>query len=296
METLKVNTNHNGAVYAFQPGLEPGHFFSSAGDRFVAQWKSEDLEQMPFAIQLDHPAFAMHVIPERSLLIVGTSAGNIHVFDLVEKKEKRNLAVHTQSIYAFTYLKKDNWLIAACADGTISIWHVPDWQLIRRIPLGEFKIRALDISSDGYHVAVGCGDGSIKILETMFFNEIYTLKMHEDSVTSVKFHPTKPVLLSGGKDGHLRVWNMKEDYNHVLSMPAHYAAIYTIAFSPEADYFVSTSRDKSFKLWNAETLEFIEKKEVSGQSHTHSVNCALWLDTTRFITGGDDRKIVLYEV
>lgn len=296
MKVLRTNTEHAASVYTLTVGSDRASFFSGAGDKFVVKWNSDTLQQQAFAVKLEQPVFSILHIPAFQLLVIGTSQGDLHVVDLVEKKEIRHFTTHRLGIYSLLFHEKEKQLIVAAGDGSFSIWHLPSFELIRHIPLGEFKLRALALTVDGYQLAIACGDEKIRIFETFFYNEIYTLQGHKEGVTSLCYHPTKNALMSGGKDGLLKVWNTKEDYKLLLELPAHYSTIYHISFSPNKKNMLTTSRDKSYKLWDAETLEVKVKQEASGTGHTHSVNAALWLDDEHFITAGDDRKITLNQI
>ena len=121
---------------------------------------------------------------------------------------------------------------------------------------------------------------------------------HEFSVNLVKYHPNGKYLLSGGRDAHLKIWDIKNDYELVKSIPAHNYAIYSIAFSPDNKLFATASRDKTFKLWDAENFDFllrVNKENFDG--HVNSVNAIFWSNYNNYlISAGDDRTIMLWEV
>ena len=295
MEVVRSKSDHSAAIYHLCRGRFENRFLSAAGDRFVVEWDDE-LNQTGLAIQMDHPVYSIFYSKQYDMLLAGTSHGNLHVVDLNAKKELRNIALHNNGVYSFCFLEKFNLLVVAGGDGKISIWQLPELDFLRSFPLGDFKLRSMAKSADESFIALACGDGKVRVFETLFFNELYTIDAHAEGATCVAFHPTKPTLLTGGKDAHLKVWNITDDYKEIISIPAHYSTIYTIAFSPDAKHFVTTSRDKSFKLWDANTLDVISKIELGGTGHTHSVNSALWLSPTHFITASDDRKINLVRV
>jgi WD40 repeat protein len=293
---LASQSNHNAAVYGLSKSHGNHSFFSASGDRFIAEWNGTTLVQEAFAIKLEEAAYVVFAIPNTGKIAIGTASGAIHIVDRESKQELKNLAVHRNGVYAFAFLQDQEMLISCGGDGSLALWSAANWNLIRQLPIGDFKIRAIAFTPDLKHIAIGCGDGSIRILETNFFNEIHTIKAHQDGVGALQFMATKPVLLSGGKDGFLRVWNIKDDYSQLIELPAHYSAIYSIALSPGEKHLVTASRDKSFKLWKLPEFEVIQRIEARDGGHSHSVNQALWLNNTDFVTSGDDRKIVLSSI
>lgn len=165
--------------------------------------------------------------------------------------------------------------------------------LQRQIPLCEEKLRDIALSADGGSIAVACGDGTVRILESALFNELFTLSAHAGGSTSVAWHPEKPALASGGKDGHIRLWGSDKAFTQLLAFRAHKAGIYSIAFSADGRLCATASRDKTVKLWDASTFDPVARLDRTAGGHTHSVNTALWSGDA-LITAGDDKRILLW--
>jgi WD repeat-containing protein 61 len=128
----------------------------------------------------------------------------------------------------------------------------------------------------------------------MFFNTVHEWTAHTEGASSVAFHPSRAALISGGKDAHLTVWDLRND---TLSIhPVHTCsqfAIYSMAFSEKGDRMATSSRDKTWKVWDAATLEVVERIDVKNGGHSHSVNKVIrWCE--RWITCGDDRQVAVW--
>lgn len=294
-------TGHRGPVYALLGTNTPGSFLSGSGDGTVVQWQLALPDHGRSRITVDQAVFALgHA--GHGLLLIGTESGDLHVADLQAGREVQLLRLHSKGIYRFCALS-DHRVACAAGDGTLSIWKVvhQKLELLRHIPLCEEKLRDLALSPDGQHLAVACADDSLRILDTELFNERFTLHADrssgpvEESVrgfTAVAYHPRKPVLLSGGKDGHLRTWWCTHDHAPLLALPAHKAAIYTLQFGAQGR-LATASRDKTVKIWDAEDLSPIQRLDRTCGGHTHSVNTCLW-QGTNLLTGSDDRRILAW--
>ncbi len=241
------------------------------------------------------PAYSAIFIDKYQLLIVGNSLGEMHMIDFENKKEIRHILHHTKGIYDFAFHVEDNVLLVAGGDGVLSVWSLPDLELIRNIPLCEEKIRQLAISPDYNKIAIACGDGKLRVLDHSYYNEIATIDAHKDGCTAVAWHPTKPVLVTGGKDAHLRCWNIADAYKEVLAIPAHFFAIYSIVFDDTGKMMATCSRDKTIKIWDAMTFDPLQRIEPGATGHTHSVN-RLLINKQSLISCGDDRKIIAFEI
>ena len=290
--------NHAQGVYALANGRFPNTILSGSGDRFVAEWNMESLLPEAFSVKMEQSVYAVKCIVEKQMLTVGTSAGNLHVIDLSAKTELKNLELHEKGIFDLVYLRDAELLISFGGDGLMAVWDINSWELKLQFLLGDGKLRRGRLNKDESLLAVACGDGSIRIFETAFFNELYTFEAHESGVNSLAWHPTKPLLISGGKDAHLRFWNTDDGFAEVRSIPAHNFAIYDIVFSPDAQFCATASRDKTIKIWDASSFDKplrIDRKTHA--SHSHSVNALLWSDFDgRLYSAGDDRSIMVWEL
>ena len=300
VEVIKVSElkGHSSSVYCIVPGQNEHHLFSGGGDKVVAEWDMREGIAKGFSIKLDVQVYALSHIKNAQLLVIGHGRGGLHVIDLQDKKEIRYLTYHQDIIFDLKYSEVNNTLYCACNDGSITIWDVNDFSLIKHIPICYEKIRSIGLNPDQSEVAFACGDGTIRIYSTKDHTEKAILKGHESAVNCVIYHPNKNLLVTGGKDAYLRFWDIERNYEEVRAIPAHNFAIYSLDFSPDRKYVATASRDKTVKIWDAEKFEMlkrIDRKEFD--AHSYSVNKLMWSDYNDYlITTGDDRKIMLWSV
>lgn len=288
-------TGHSAAVYAVASGRSDNTFFSASGDRFVAEWNSATGQQESFAVMLETPAYAVCFIPEYYLLLVGNSLGGLHVIDTQSRKEVRYLVQHRQGIYDIAWDASRNQVLVAGGDGVLSVWEAPTIDLMVALPLSDEKLRQIAFNPSHDSLAVACGDGVIRMLDPVFFNEVKMNGRHAEGATSVVFHIGKPVLLSGGKDAHLRVHGLKS-HEELLNLPVHQFSVYSMVFSPDGKWLATGSRDKTIKIWDARTMDPITRLDASVGGHTHSVNKLLWMPDGTLISCSDDRKIISWRM
>lgn len=285
---------HQGPVYALAKGTAHGTFLSAAGDHRIVQWHIDRPAEGLLIADAGQAAFSLLHIG--TMLLIGDEHGGLHLVDLARKHEVRLEHVHRKGIFAFARLP-DGRIAAAGGDGTLSLWDVSatSLALLRRIPLCEEKVRGLALHTDGSRLAVACGDGTIRILDTTDLNELHTVQAHATGVTSVAWHPHKPALISGGKDGHLRAWRSDRAFASLLDLPAHTGSIYSIAFDEEGRHMATASRDKTAKVWDARTFDALARLDRAAHGHTHSVNALCWTGGM-LLTAGDDKRAIAWAV
>lgn len=283
-------TGHRGAVYALQGTGNLNLFLSASGDGKVVRWDlriPDHGEQVADALK---PIYTILCDRERKLLFIGNSEGGLHVVDMAEGEEIRHLQVHRLGIFRIIPLGADR-IVCSGGDGKISVWKVPSMELERLIPLSDEKVRGLAVNMDGSLLAVASLDGRVHVLGTRDLDSRYIIEAHDRGAASVCWHPSKPALISGGRDGQLRFWRSDGEFKLLRAIPAHRANIYDIAFSPDATICATASRDKSVKLWDATSFEPVDRFELKQGGHTHSVNTVHWCADGTLLTAGDDRSI-----
>lgn len=292
MKTCSTFQGHKAAIYALCQGSEPGTFLSAGGDGVVVRWHVDAPDDGTGLVNVGEPVFSLHLIAQRSLLLIGTGTGRLVVVDLKTRREIQALGAHTKGIFRITELEND-MLAGAGGDGTLSIWRIADepshaLTSVRRIPLCEEKLRDIVRSSDRQRIIVACGDGSLRELDLPRLNERQRFAGHEKGANCAVFHPSKPVLVSGGKDGHVRIWHA--DGRLALEWPAHKGSLYATSFDPTDRYLVTVGRDALVKVWDANTMDPVVRSAREKQAHTHSINAVLWIGEV-LLTASDDRRV-----
>lgn len=283
---------HKAAVYALCAGSKPDSFLSAGGDGIVVQWRVDQPEKGEALANVGEAVFSLCLLAEQELLLIGTGTGRLLVIDLRTRIEVQAIEGHTKGIFRICPLDK-NTLACAGGDGVLSIWSVNDGRAkaltqLRRIPLCEEKLRDIALSAARERLIVACGDGSLRELDLLTLNERQRFDGHDKGSNCATFHPTKPVLISGGKDGQVKVW--RPDGGCLLEFAAHKGSVYATSIDPTGRYLATAGRDALLKVWDANSLDAIHRSTREKSAHTHSINALLWLGNT-LITASDDRTL-----
>lgn len=287
----KEISGHAGAVYCCAAS---GNFiYSGSADKYVTRWNIDEGIQDKFAIKFEQSIYALSLVNE-STLVVGLASGGLHFFDLNTRKETKFYTQHTQAIFSIKYNPHKRHIYVTDADGNLSVWTEDGEKLVIYLPLDCGKVRSIDVDKTGDHFVLACQDGTIRVFEAEYFNEIITIDAHKGGATSVLFHPNNSgELFSGGKDALMKHWNWKTK-EELKSIVAHTFAIYGISSIKDGKYIVSASRDKHVKVWDS-ALNIIKRLDLKSGGHKHSVNDLVSLDDADFVTCSDDKRIIIWE-
>lgn len=291
-----VYSGHQGSIYTLEKNIDEQNFFSGGSDGVLSKWSMNNGQQPEALGKMNSPIYALRLIREKSILLAGTGSGEFYAIDLLTKSLIASIQFHVQGIFDLQCSLSYQKIYSCSAAGEIGIWDLNDFTLYKKEQICAGKVRALCLSNDQTELAIACGDGSIRIWDTLLMKEKFRFEAHLNSANCLAYHPSLPLLLSGGRDAHLRIWKCS-DYTMEKEIPAHNYALYSIAFSPDNKYIATASRDKTAKLWDANNFDFLHRIDrENSDAHSHSVNKVLWLTNEMLLTAGDDRKIVRFEI
>ncbi len=298
IQVKKIHTflGHKDAVYTLGPGDGQSVFFSGAGDGMVVRWDLADPDKGNLVVNLPNSVYALQYIKENHQLIVGQNFQGIHVIDLLKNEEVGSLSLAKSEIFDLKYTK--NTLFASTAGGSVFVIDLKGLTVLQQLNHSNKSARCISINTGAGEFAVGYSDHIIRIFDLETYQLKHELTGHTNSVFTVAYHPHKPILLSGGRDANMRLWNMKDNYSLRESVVAHLYTINHLEFSPNGQLFVTCSMDKSIKVWNAQEfklLKVIDKARYAG--HGTSVNKLYWSPYNQQLAScSDDRTVSIWDL
>ncbi len=279
---------HSGQIFSI--AFDGNFIYSSSADKFVTRWDFHTGLQDKFAIRFEKSPYSISLISNDEKLAVGLENGDLHIFDLRDRKEVKFYQQHKSGVFYLKENKSKKHFYSSDADGNLAVWNSDSLKLEVFLPFACGKIRRMSLNSHESKLFLACQDGFVRVLETEFYNLIEEFFAHEGGTTSISLdRENENYLFTGGKDAYLKVWNLNSNQCEKI-IPAHNYAIYDILFL-DKETFVTISRDKSIKIWDRETLRVLQKIDAKSKGHKHSVNSIVKLNDSSFATASDDKTI-----
>lgn len=288
---------HQGSVYALQK-LNETEFLSGSGDHHLVLWNLNNEKEGTLLATLPSGIYSLLLVNDNNL-IVGTGNGDIHLIDMLSKKQVHAVKPHQQTVFSLSFAESKNYILSSGGDGLLNILDASTLELIKSFHLGNFKVRCSLINREETVAYIGCGDGTVVVLDLNALFIIHKFAAHGEgfSVNALAFSVDENLLYSASRDARINVFDIKNKYHLLESIPAHNYAIYGIMYSPSKKMLATISRDKTAKLWPEDewkVLARLDKEKLDG--HTHSVNTMTWITDNILLTAGDDRSIIAWQI
>ncbi len=292
----KINlTGHNSAIYTIVEGKDKGEFFSAGGDGWIVRWNINELNLGKLVAKTESQIFSLCFFKESNIMVAGNMEGGIHFVDMNHTTNIKNVAHHQRGI--FEIISYQNKILSAGGLGQLTKWNTSTFLTEESIHLSHTSLRCIDVQKNNYkYIAVGSSDCSIYIFDENL-EWVHTIKnAHENSVFSVRFYPDKNILISGGRDAQMNIWDMN-NFQCIQKINAHWFTINDIQFHPILPIFATASRDKTIRIWDAHNFKLLkELNTIKKGGHLNSVNRLLWLDEKHLISCSDDRTLIVWEM
>lgn len=285
---------HRDCVYTLTQEQD-GRFFSAGGDGLVVRWNPDHSDQGTMVAKVPASIYAMYYDSGKNRLVIGQNYEGLRVIDLSNGREEGVVKISNAAL--FDIVRVEDKLLVATGDGEVVVVGDDTLKIARRFHATSKRARSIAVNEPKREIAIGFSDHTVRIYDSTNYQLKQTLTGHTNSVFVVKYTPDQRYLVSGGRDAHLRIWDVEKNYQLTQSIVAHMYAINHLGFSPDGRYFATGSMDKSVKIWDTHTfklLKVLDKARHAG--HGTSVNRVLWMnDNETLLSGSDDRTISVWQ-
>jgi WD40 repeat protein len=295
-EKLDTFSGHRDCVYTLERASESNHFFSAGGDGLVVRWDLNKPDAGELFAQIPASIYALCFDEVRNQLWVGQNFDGIHLIDIGTQQEINSIKITNSSIFDIKI--HENNAFVGLSDGTIVVMDTENFVVRKHIKASDKSVRNIAINSFSGEFAVAYSDFSVKVFDLQDFSLKLVVNHHANSVFTVCYSPDYQYLITAGRDAHLKILDVNNQYHLHQDIAAHLFAINDIKFSPNGKYFATCSMDKSIKIWDAKQfklLKVIDKARHAG--HGTSINKLWWSEYENLlVSASDDKRISVWKI
>jgi WD40 repeat protein len=294
VKKLAEFTGHQNPIYRLIAAPEQGRFFSAGGDKMVVEWNIKDPSIGTPIARLLFTIYSMCIC--ENYLLIGTSEGAIHVINLDTKNEIKYFQITNEGVFDIQYSKEHQLIVASTAKGSLIFIDPKELKILETAQLSNEKIRSIAFNTSRPYLYAACSDTKIYVVDIIKKEKIYEYEAHGWACNVVHYDSKYDHLITASKDAHIRIWDIKKQFEMIKNIPAHNYAIYQMSYNSSSSIYLTAARDKNIKLWNSDFDILLRLDREHYQGHMNSVNSVIWLDENKFISAGDDRRIILWEI
>ena len=230
--------------------------------------------------------------PDNRAMAVGGVDRKIRLF-LPEQPIPQILEGHEGTLTALAFGPGGKILASASTDRTIKIWDVPTGKVVHSLEQAVGMPLALAIIGSGSLLAIGGGDGVIRLFDFSFKNPPRLLGGHQGAVTGLAFDPQGDRLASCGNDQRAILWNlttsaMGQPSSSQVSLSGTKGALSAIAFAPSGQMIAVGGADRIIRIWDTprDGMTAGKLERLSFRGHTDWVTTLAFHPTANLLLSG----------
>ena len=298
------------------------------GDMAIRLWEVES--RKPIAVLGSHSASvdSVAISPDNRLFATGRQDGSVELWDLESREQIDVLRGHDAAVQCVVF-SPDGRLLASSAKEHARLWNIED-----REEIATFKhtaiVESIAFSPDGKTLA--CVDDNcvrlwdtrrrkavsvlgeapatyeantgenvilrflIRVIDLFLGNPPTNLPVrYTSTIQSIAFSPDGKLLVSGGIDNTVRLWDVGKRREIISHEPYQNEADYTnfesVAFSPTGKMFASAGWHNEIHLWSA-----TDHKLIGTRNTGETVVALAFHPDGRFLAAGVGARIRVWDM
>ena len=200
-------------------------WLASGGESGVIQiWNGYDYKHELMMVLEGHRDSVNSVTwsPDGNLIASGDADGNIYIWDVATGSVQLILE-SVSNVQNLDWSPDGKWLVSGGLNKKIYIWDVVNGIELELFEINEREVKSFKWSPDGQHLATGHWDGTISIWNIESRVEMSVLSAHMENINgeqqdfcgvhSVSWSTNGQLIASGGCDGFIKIWDVKNGIN-----------------------------------------------------------------------------------
>jgi len=219
------------------------------------------------------------------------------------------------SVFLARFSPDSKVLLTLARDGVARLWSVGDLVRGHRVEHRGTQVTWASFGAGGRRLATGAEDGTVEVwsLDGVDVGRPQPLtdpqvrvrstdrqqaglppprpSAHDGALTGAQFSADGTLLVTAGKDGAARVWNVGTG-RIVSRLLGHTDAVVSAQFSPDAKSVATASRDRTARLWDTATGRLL----ATVQHNAAVIAVQFSRAADRIVTASEDRTVRVWRV
>jgi WD40 repeat protein len=190
-----------------------------------------------------------------SLVAVGTSKGNLELWDTVTRTQVIRAAANEPGAVRLIEPVRQDRFVTVTAVGVATLWHADAKAPLRVLEHEHNSVRSVLVNADATRILLRHDDGDrvssrdaeaepMTLWDTETGNHVSTLEEHRKMLSAVAFSPDDRWLATGGDDGRVHIWDAASGEPAKEAIARHRRGVAALAWSPDSKSILSIAEDE----------------------------------------------------
>ncbi len=201
---VRTLSGHERSVNTVQFSPDSKTLASAGDDTEILVWDVESGRKVKALGRHKDIVTSLSFYPNGKFLASGSADFKIKIWATDNWKEAAEIGGIPNSVEAVAF-SPDGKLLVGCWEGTIGVWTADQGKRINTFRFAT-RIKSLSFVPGSSILAVAGTDKIIRILNGETGGELRKLEGHAESVEAIQFSPAGRLLVSGGLDSSVKLW------------------------------------------------------------------------------------------
>ncbi|KAL3235343.1 Transcription initiation factor TFIID subunit 5 [Nakaseomyces bracarensis] len=208
--TSSTLVGHSGAVYSTSFSPDNRYLLSGSEDKTVKLWSMDTQTALVNYKGHNHPVWDVKFSPLGHYFATASHDQTARLWSCDHIYPLRIFAGHTNDVDTVSFHPNGCYVFTGSNDKTCRMWDISTGDSVRLFLGHTAPILSTQASPDGRWLATGSEDGVICLWDIGTGKRIKQMRGHgKNAINSLAFSKEGNVLISGGADHSVRVWDVK---------------------------------------------------------------------------------------
>lgn len=260
-------TGHSGEVFATRFDPTGQHIASASMDRSIMLWNTYGGCDN-YGIMTGHRGAVLDLQWSRDSRNIFSASADLTVasWDLESGLRIRKHVGHEDVINCLEVSRRgQELLLTGSDDGCIGIWDPRQKAAVDYIET-DYPVTAVALAEAGNEIYSGGIDNDVRVWDARKLEVIYTMKGHQDTITSLEVSPDSQSLLSNSHDSTVRTWDIRpfapenRAMNTFDGAPAGFEKnLIRASWSPKGNRICAGAGDRTVVVWDVRSGKLLYK-------------------------------------
>jgi len=232
---VRLLKGHKKAVLAVSHDSRTGLVASGSRDRSVILWRAATGTRLATLVGHEGDVNSVAFSPDGAVLATASADRTVRLWDTKGGRLRARLTGHRDEVYGVAFAPRGNLLASTSFDGTIRLWDPTQGTLVNVLTGGQGYAFRVAFSPGGEVLAAARQltekDSEIELWDLTRRRVVKRLKGHRGLVNALAFSPDGRLLLSGGKDQTVRLWEVSS--GRLAQVLRHARPVTAAVFAPD---------------------------------------------------------------